>query len=101
MSNHAFRTATFALLFALLCVPALTRVSQMLDVHSSADPSIGFSKAGGHKAPKPVVIEPHSTLIDLFVKCGTAPVRPIVDEPPTRPDVAELSGFRAPPALIL
>jgi hypothetical protein len=96
------RTAALALLVALLCVPALTRVGQTLDISSSANPTVGFSKAGGNVPPEPVVVEPQDNLIDLVVQPAIVPVAHVArftaDALPTAPEIAETSGLRAPPS---
>jgi hypothetical protein len=95
------------LLLAVLCVPALTRVTQHLTAVSTSHESSGFSKSAD-SAPERVTIAPdlHRTASDVVAAATVEAVQPawaarVVDAPlPASPPLASPRPLRAPPASV-
>jgi hypothetical protein len=105
MTTAALRSAAYALIVTLLCVPSLTRVGQVLDPSPAGKIGAGFSR-DGNRPPDPVVVRADTSTTGIVI--GTLEAAPIAgflalaDESlPTSSLPADTGALRAPPAPVL
>lgn len=101
MPTAALRSAALALIVTLLCVPALTRVGQVLDPSPAGKVGAGFSK-DGNRPLDPVVIRADTSTAGVITILEAPPVArylPLTSES-LRASVllADDGALRAPPA---